>query len=305
MEILKIKINEYLNELRKIYSLIMNILILLFSGFSLSKQCNDYKQGFEIDTVDSAFEYIESIKTTEKENSDIINGLKYYLESYVFKDILKNPPQPSFLNDYYNKIVIDAELNKINVRTTSMYDFYSQIKNFIVSTRDSHLSFGLDYTVYKPNLILKVLSSFLPFLIYINDEKKMYLLQRSTVGGISVDVPQEVVNNENVAVKTINGEYSFDIILKFGKKSIGFKFPHAQFEKACSTFVFAILEEILLTKEYLNTQITIIWENGESVSVTYSMLKLPLSSISMKRLLQVKQFKQRFEPRITLEEIKS
>ncbi|GAT99008.1 hypothetical protein CL6EHI_031950 [Entamoeba histolytica] len=247
----------------------MNILILLFIGFSLSKQCNDYKQGYD--------------------------GLKYYLESYVFKDILKNPPQPAFSDDYYNKIDIDAELNKINTQTTNMYDFYSQIKNFIVSIRDSHLSFGMDYTVYKPNLILKVLGSFLPFSIY----------QRSTTGGISVDVPQEVINNENVAVKTINGEDPFDIIRKFGKKYIGFNSPHAQFEKACSTFVFAILEEIPLTKEYLNTPITIIWENGESVSVTYSILKLPLSSITMKRPLQMKQLKQRFEPRITLEEIKS
>ncbi|EMD45715.1 Hypothetical protein EHI5A_066210, partial [Entamoeba histolytica KU27] len=284
----------------------MNTLILLFIGFSLSKQCTEYNQGYEIDTVDGAFECIESIETTEKENEDIINGLKNYLNGDVFKDILKNPPQPSFSNNYYKKMDIDAELNKINTKTTSTYDFYSQIKNFIVSTRDSHLSFGLDYTAYKPNLILKVLSYFLPFSIYINDDnKKMYLRTKSTVGGIPIDVPHELVNNENVAVKTINGEDPFNIIRKFGKKYIGLRSPHAQFEKAYSTFDFAILEEIPLTKEYLNTPITITWENGESVSVNYSILKLPLSSILMKRSPQVDQLKQRSKPSLTLEEIKS
>ncbi|GAB1224884.1 hypothetical protein ENUP19_0224G0016 [Entamoeba nuttalli] len=59
-------------------------------------------------------------KQQKKENTIIINDLKYYLESYVLKDILKNPPQPSFSDSYYEKVDIDSKLDKINTKTTSM-----------------------------------------------------------------------------------------------------------------------------------------------------------------------------------------
>ena len=206
--------------------------ILLFITFSLSKQCSEYNQGYEIDTVDSAFECIESIETTEKENNYIITGLKYYLEAYVFKDILKNPPQPSFSNNYYEKVDIDAELNKINTKTTSMYDFYSQIKNLIISTRDSHLSFNVDEDLNKPNSELTNFFYFLPFEINIDNDKKMYLIPRKSLGGIPIDVPEEIDDNQNIAVKTINGEDPFNIIHEFGKKYSALKCPHAQFTEA-------------------------------------------------------------------------
>ncbi|EAL42876.1 hypothetical protein CL6EHI_094580 [Entamoeba histolytica] len=129
----------------------MNIVLLLFITLSLSKQCSEYTELIELDTVDSAFECIESIQTTEDENTEIIDGLKYYLNAYVFKDILKNPPQPSFSNNYYEKVDIDSELDKINTKTTSLYEFYSEINNLIISTRDSHLGFNIDDTLKKPN----------------------------------------------------------------------------------------------------------------------------------------------------------
>ncbi|EDR28957.1 hypothetical protein EDI_040180, partial [Entamoeba dispar SAW760] len=278
-------------------------LLLLFITFSLSKQCSEYTTN-EIDTVDSAFECIESIETTEKENNDIITGLKYYLEAYVFKDILKNPPQPSFSNNYYEKVDIDSELNKINTKTTSMYDFYSQIKNLIISTRDGHLGFNVDDKLNKPNSELTNFFYFLPFEINIDNDKKMYLIPRKSLGGIPIDVP-EIDDNQNIAVKTINGEDPFNIIREFGKKYMGFKCPHAQFTQARSAISFGSLSDIPLTKEYLNTPISITWENGESVTINYSIFKLSTSNKSLKELLQGEEVKQGIQPKLTPEEIKS
>ena len=48
-------------------------MLLLFIIFSLSKQCNEYTESYDKDTVDSAFDSIESFSTIEKENEDIIN----------------------------------------------------------------------------------------------------------------------------------------------------------------------------------------------------------------------------------------
>ncbi|GAB1221260.1 hypothetical protein ENUP19_0076G0018 [Entamoeba nuttalli] len=253
----------------------MNIVLLLFITLSLSKQCNEYTELIELDTVDNAFECIESIKTTEKENTEIIDGLKYYLNAYVFKDILKNPPQPSFSNNYYEKVDIDSELDKINTKTTSLYEFYSEIKNLIISTRDSHLVLTIDYTLKKPNSELVYFVYFLPFKINIDNDKKMYLKPLNELPNtlVVVDVPKEIINNQNVPVKTINGEDPFNIIREFGKNYLGLKCPHAQFTKAKSAITLGSLGEIPLTKEYLNTPITITWENGESRTINYNIIK--------------------------------
>ncbi|EDR26716.1 hypothetical protein EDI_185940 [Entamoeba dispar SAW760] len=264
-------------------------LLLLFITFSLSKQCSEYTTN-EIDTVDSAFECIESIETTEKENKDIITGLKYYLEAYVFKDILKNPSQPSFSNNYYEKCI---------------YEFYSQMKNLIISTRDLHLSFNVDENMNKPNSELTNFFYFLPFTININNDKKMYLIPRNEILDIPIDVPEEIVNNEKVSVKTINGKDPFNIIREFGKKYLGLKCPHAQFTEARSAISFGSLSDIPLTKEYLNTPITITWENGESVTIKYSIFKLSTPNKSLKELLQGEEVKQGIQPKLTPEEIKS
>ena len=58
-------------------------MLLLFIIFSLSKQCNEYTESYDKSTVDSAFDSIESFSTIEKENEDIINWLKYYLNAHI------------------------------------------------------------------------------------------------------------------------------------------------------------------------------------------------------------------------------
>ncbi|EDS88903.1 hypothetical protein CL6EHI_145160 [Entamoeba histolytica] len=236
----------------------MICIILLFITASLSKQCSEFEQyKYIIDTVDSAFECIESIQTTEGANNAIINDLKYYLESYVFKDILKNPPQPSFSNNYYEKVDIDSKLDKINTKTTSLYEFYSEINNLIISTRDSHLAFSIknkNYFSINKNSELTLFSYFLPFTINIDNDKKMYLIPRHFFKSRYVKPPKEIEKNEYEPVKTINGEDPFNIIPK-------------------DYFVEGGLSYLPLTKEYLNTPISITWENGESVSVNYKIYR--------------------------------
>ncbi|EDR23926.1 hypothetical protein EDI_176330 [Entamoeba dispar SAW760] len=244
-------------------------LLLLFITFSLSKQCSEYNQGYEIDTVDSAFECIESIETTEKENEDIINGLKEYLEVYVLKDILKNPPQPSFSNNYYEKVDIDEQLNKVNTKTTKIL----------------HLQFYVDEKLNKPNSELVYFVYFLPFTIYIDNNKKMYLIPRNELLDTPFGVP-EIVNNKNVAVKTINGEDPFNIIREFGKKYMGLKCPHAQFTLAKDYLVEGSLSGTPLSKEYLNTPISITWENEESVTVNYKIIRFNRSNQKFQQALE-------------------
>ncbi|BFU26661.1 hypothetical protein EHI8A_129960 [Entamoeba histolytica HM-1:IMSS-B] len=266
----------------------MNTLILVFIITSFGKQCNEYKETQE-DTVDGAFECINTFKTTEKENVDIITGLKEFLESYVYKDILKNPPQPSFSNNYYEKVDIDSELNKINTKTTHMYDFYSEIYKLLVLTRDSHLSFTIDEDINTAKLELTYFYYFLPFVINIERNKKMYLIPITEIGGFKIKYPQELVYNMNQEVKTINGKDPFTLIREFGKKYIGLKCPHAQFTHSKASLSFGSLASTPLPKDYLKTPITITWKNGANVTISYSILKIQSHDITVRKLLKGEQ----------------
>ena len=57
---------------------------------------------------------------------------------------LKNPPQQPFSNNHYEKVDIVSNLDKINTKTSNIYEFYSEIKNLIISTKDLHLQFNVD-----------------------------------------------------------------------------------------------------------------------------------------------------------------
>ncbi|EDR23532.1 hypothetical protein EDI_107910 [Entamoeba dispar SAW760] len=266
----------------------MNKLIILFITFSLSKKCSEvelYK--FITDTVDSAFECIESIETTEKENNSIINDLKYYLEGCVFKDILKNPPQPSFSNNYYEKVDIDEQLNTINTKTTSMYEFYSQIKNLIISTRDSHLSFRIrnenEFFNLNENNEITLFYYFLPFTTNIDNNKKMYLNPRYYYGLSFVNTPNEIINNQNVVVKTVNGEYPFNIIHEFGKKYSALKCPHAQFTEAKDDLV----EGKSLTVNYkIYRETTDVTKSNEKIK---QGIRKPLTEEETKEMINTKK----------------
>ncbi|GAT99544.1 hypothetical protein CL6EHI_162910 [Entamoeba histolytica] len=174
------------------------------------------------------------------------------------------------------KVDIDSKLDKINTKTTSLYEFYSEINNLIISTRDSHLAFSIkneNYFSINKNSELTLFYYFLPFSINIENDKKMYLIPRYSFKFSVVNPPDEIIKNMNVPVKTINGEDPFNIIREFGKKYSTLKYPHAQFTEAKDEFVEGDLSYLPLTKEYLNTPISITWENGESVSVNYKIYR--------------------------------
>ena len=40
----------------------------------------------------------------------------------------KNPPQPSFDNNYHQKVNIEEGLRKINIKNTNMYKFHQEVK---------------------------------------------------------------------------------------------------------------------------------------------------------------------------------
>ncbi|EDR29986.1 hypothetical protein EDI_229490 [Entamoeba dispar SAW760] len=159
----------------------------------------------------------------------------------------------------------------------SLYEFYSEIQKLFISAKDPLLSFAI---LQKDEISIRNYIAyfyyFLPFNIMIDKEKHMYLIPKYYYKNLKIDVPTEIENNKNNQVKSINGKDPFEIIREFGKKYSPFKSPHAQFTNSKSSildnsFTQGKLLLLPLSKEYLNTPITITWENGESVDVQYKM----------------------------------
>ena len=119
--------------------------------------------------------YVELIseKVLEEYCNQVINNMTAILnEGYVYLDFLKSPKQPEGYDDYIPKVDLISELNSINKKNRTFYDFYRDIENVLEKTRDGHFNI---YARITPNNFLLNSSYFcIPFLyslIETNDEK--------------------------------------------------------------------------------------------------------------------------------------
>ncbi|EDR29266.1 hypothetical protein EDI_261050 [Entamoeba dispar SAW760] len=108
----------------------------------------------------------------------------------------------------------------------------------------------------------------------------MYLFPRNSVGEFPINEVKEIVDNQNIPVKTINREDPFNIIREFRKKYMGIECSYAQFKDSKTRITFGTFDSLPLSKEYLNTPITIKWKNEEKVTVNYKIIKLNESECS-------------------------
>ncbi|EDR29024.1 hypothetical protein EDI_048490 [Entamoeba dispar SAW760] len=130
----------------------------------------------------------------------------------------------------------------------SVYEFYSQFQYLFISQKYPLLSLS----------IKQIHGSYRNYIVYF-----YYFIQ----------------NNKDIYVKSINGNDQFEIIREFGNKYSSFKSLHVQFPFSNSSilvnsFTQGNLLLLLLSNHYLNTLLTIILENDESVDVHYNLLKL-------------------------------
>ena len=103
------------------------------------------REMYEADLKMPASERLERNKGLDFYNN-VIDDLKKILNYYVYIDLAKNPPQPSFDKDYFPKVDTYAELKKIRselTEETNYYDFFRKIRILIDSYRDAHMSYGL------------------------------------------------------------------------------------------------------------------------------------------------------------------
>lgn len=236
-------------------------------------QCEDLVQD-NLYSVKDAFECINSIKVNQSWTSQVQSGLLSLFDTYVFKDILKNPPQPAFDNHFYESIDIDARLRELPLNETSVYKFMQAVQSIINSAHDYHLNFRLkssDAHKYYYDGMYAVL----PFYFDIINNDQVILYANNDLSDYGLDVPEGIKENVNIPVVDINGMDPIAFIRKFADEQTHVKTPHGRFSYAMETMHFISLWNTVIDEKYLTTNINITYENQMKVETGYQILYLP------------------------------
>ena len=96
--------------------------------------------------LDDIFNIFDNLKADESDLKIIIEAFSsFFKDIYAFNEVAKNPPQPSFDNEYYEKIDIQEGLKNIKIKDTNIYKFYQEFKLLFDRLGDQHLYIGNQY----------------------------------------------------------------------------------------------------------------------------------------------------------------
>ena len=164
--------------------------------------------------------------------NNVIDDLKKILNYYVFIDVYKNPPQPSFDDHYFPIVDTFAELENIRSKITedtNYYDFFRKIREFIDSYKDAHMSYGLNAFPSKYAFLCPIkLKTIEPEngTIYMTAELA-YNDEAYFKNG--TEVFEVIERNKDVSILSINGQSPFDFMQNFGNKFFNLKNPQATY----------------------------------------------------------------------------
>ena len=93
---------------------------------------------YENNPIEDLYEIID-----ETYARDVISNLTSIIEyGYIYNDIVKNPPEPTGLNNYVHQAVnFTKALNDIKIKDRKFYDFYRDIREILGTPRDLHFRF--------------------------------------------------------------------------------------------------------------------------------------------------------------------
>jgi hypothetical protein len=120
----------------------------------------------------SVLNYLNQIK---EDNLDLIK--RYILRSlndiYIYYEIAKNPPQPDFDKNYYDKVDIEKSFDEINITNISYYQFFQKVKAKLSDYKDINTNIYF-FQDNKKLYILNDLYSFIPIKFNIRKINESY-----------------------------------------------------------------------------------------------------------------------------------
>ena len=171
-------------------------------------------------------------EVTPEYMKEVIQNLITLVDSFVFTDILKNPPKP------YNedKVNIISELEKlIDNKNKPFYEFYRDIKLTLSKTRDANLDIlGEQVPLSKGIYNFEDYRMCLPFRFYLdyNDKKetKIYIKEYEFCSKYYDKTVIETINKyKNISLEKINDTDAFEYIHNFSQEFYNLKNRDNQF----------------------------------------------------------------------------
>ncbi|ELP87608.1 hypothetical protein EIN_145920 [Entamoeba invadens IP1] len=266
----------------------MQLLLLLTAVLVSGTPCDQLEDG-KAYTVTDAFECIESITRDSTWTTTIQTGLQKLFETYAFKDILKNPPQPAFNSSFYRTIDIDQRLKELPIDEQSVYKFMQSVQAIVNEASDYHLSFRL--TSDENNLYYyDEMYAVLPFILDIVNGDEVIVYPNDVVEKFGLSVPEGITDNVNVPVQSINGLEPLQWIRKFAEEQTFLKTPHGRFTYAVESMNYMSLQRTLMTKEALDEKIKIVYTSGNEASTEYMIAYVPIATknITSERIERLK-----------------
>lgn len=259
-------------------------------------------------TKEEVFNYLNSIDIPEETLDSVKNVIADTFEKlYAFNEILKNPPQPEFDNNYFEKLDFQEKIKSINTKNTNFYTFYQELMKILAIIGDLHISIDFDSNFDKIGFIPPI-----TFILKKVDEKpKIFSTLNMFISPFFNIIPnfdkiQEIITkNSNVSIKYINGEDPFDFISNFGNDYSKLKGPHGNFRwkyYIISNVGYDFMKFPFSMDELADLSIE--FENGEKLSIEYIyMSPLNLTSLETKDITKknIKNFITKFKDKKNLD----
>ena len=237
---------------------------------------------------------------TEEYCTEVINNVIALLkEGYVYLDFYKSPIKPKANESYsIEAINLVSELEAIPRKNRKFYEFIRDIIKIVRKTGDGHLKFYPEKSPGGINLGLCIFS--LPFKFDVVDEldNEDYLKETYLVITEKKNISNNEENNSsteyakyyNKKIKSINGEDPFTFIVNILKDYNLTHNPQSDYTYISNSINEINIMELPLLKEELSN-ITIIFENDEKITVDYSMPSVDDSKLSGLKEYYLKKIK--------------
>ncbi|ELP93155.1 hypothetical protein EIN_054400 [Entamoeba invadens IP1] len=225
-------------------------------------------------TVEEAFECINSVTITADTATKIKTSLKPLLQSYVFKDILLNPPQPSFDNTFFPQMDMDKMLDNLPTDDGQIfYQYIQKVQAIIDNTHDLHLSFRFS-SDEKNKYYYDDFYAYLPFVIDIVEGEYIFTKNPSLDSEhLHVEIPL-LDDYYGKTISTINGLEPYKFLKDYAEAHTFLKTPHGRFTYAIESMSFVSLRSAPLAEESFKTKYTIVFSDDTTVDTEYKLLYL-------------------------------
>ena len=201
-------------------------------------------------TAEEIFEYINQLIIDTEMKSLLIDEIIARMESYVFKDIAKNPPL--FGNEIKLDVVdINKYLDSLRMKEhESFYDFMSDLNKLGVNLHDGHLQFIVNENGLLYNKLSEIYVVY-PFKFSLKNDT-LYLLNY-----VSSDKFDHLIIHQQ-EIESINGQQPLDYLMSLGSKISFFKNPHSVLTYVLYLTEYAwSMKSLSLEREYLMKEISI------------------------------------------------